>query len=114
MQKVLFDISMSLDGLITEPNEGARHPLGEDPGRLHDWMFDRRTEADSEVLDECHAGTGAVVMGKRMFDVGAGPWGRPAALPQAGLRGHPRTARAAIQTRWYHLHLRQRRNRGGP
>jgi dihydrofolate reductase len=68
---------MSSDGLITEPNEGARHPLGEDPGRLHDWMFDRRTEADSEVLDECHAGTGAVVMGKRMFDVGAGPWGDP-------------------------------------
>jgi dihydrofolate reductase len=51
--------------------------LAEDPGRLHDWMFDRRTEADAEVLDEVHAGTGAVVMGKRMVDIGVEPWGDP-------------------------------------
>jgi hypothetical protein len=35
--------------------------------------------------------------------------GKPAALPQADLRGHPRTAGAAIQTGRYRLHLRQRR-----
>jgi hypothetical protein len=52
--------------------------LAEDPGRLHDWMFDRGTEADAEVLDEVHAGTGAVVMGKRMVDIGI-----EAALEQA-------------------------------
>jgi hypothetical protein len=33
MGKVTNDISMSLDGFITEPNE-------DDPGRLHDWMSD--------------------------------------------------------------------------
>ena len=38
MTTVHFDISMSLDGFITGPGEGAGRPLGEDDGRLHDWM----------------------------------------------------------------------------
>ncbi len=29
MGTVLLDISMSLDGFITGPNEGLEHPLGE-------------------------------------------------------------------------------------
>jgi len=33
------DISMSLDGFITGPNDGVRNPLGDGDGRLHDWMF---------------------------------------------------------------------------
>src|SRR5215471_7246376 len=43
----------------------------------HDWMFDARTEADAEVLDELYARTGAILMGRRMFDVGVEPWGDP-------------------------------------
>jgi dihydrofolate reductase len=77
MGEVVFDISMSLDGVITGPNEGIEHPLGEDDGRLHDWMFDRKTAADSEVHDEVYAPTGANIMGKRIFDLGVGPWGDP-------------------------------------
>ena len=77
MGKVTLHISMSLDGFITEPNQGVGDPLGDDPGRLHDWMFDAKTEADAAVLDEIHASTGAVLIGKRMFDVGFEPWGDP-------------------------------------
>jgi dihydrofolate reductase len=77
MNKVHFDISMSLDGFITGPDEGVEKPLGDDAGRLHDWMFDARTDADAEVLDELYARTGAILMGRRMFDVGVGPWGDP-------------------------------------
>jgi len=51
--------------------------LGDDAGRLHDWMFDARTDADAEVLDELYARTGAILVGRRMFDVGVGPWGDP-------------------------------------
>jgi hypothetical protein len=36
MGAVVIDISMSLGGFITGPNEGIEHPLGEDDGRLHD------------------------------------------------------------------------------
>jgi dihydrofolate reductase len=77
MGKVVINMSMSLDGFITEPNEGAGNPLGDDPGRLHDWMFDAKTETDAAILDEIYASTGAVLIGKRMFDVGFKPWGDP-------------------------------------
>jgi dihydrofolate reductase len=68
---------MSLDGFVTEPDPGGEHPLGRDPGRLHDWMFDAKTPADAEIVDETFARAGAVVIGKRMFDVGFEPWGDP-------------------------------------
>jgi dihydrofolate reductase len=71
------DISMSLDGFITGPNEGVGNPLGDDDGRLHDWMFGMASDADANVLSEAYARTGAIVMGKRMFDVGVEPWGDP-------------------------------------
>ena len=77
MTKVYFDVSMSLDGFITGPGEGVEKPLGDDAGRLHDWMDDGKTDADAEVLDELYARTGAILMGRRMFDVGVGPWGDP-------------------------------------
>ena len=40
-------------------------------------MFDTKTEADAKIVDDIYASTGAVVMGKRMFDVGFEPWGNP-------------------------------------
>jgi dihydrofolate reductase len=51
--------------------------MGDDGDRLHDWMFDAKTETDAKIVDEIYASTGAVVMGKRMFDVGFKPWGDP-------------------------------------
>jgi dihydrofolate reductase len=77
MSKVTADISMSLDGFVTEPNPGGDNPLGDDPGRLHDWMFSEKTATDAEIVDEMYATTGAVLIGKRMFDVGVEPWGDP-------------------------------------
>jgi dihydrofolate reductase len=87
MGSVLLDVSMSLDGFIAGPNVGVGLPLGEGGERLHDWMSsadpDRagdwhRTGAsdlDAEVKQELLVTTGAVVMGRRTFDVGVGPWG---------------------------------------
>lgn len=78
MPRVTSDISMSLDGFITDPEASVGTPLeGNDPGRLHDWMFGARTEADAEIVGERYASTGAVLIGKRMFDVGFEPWGDP-------------------------------------
>jgi dihydrofolate reductase len=78
MQKVTSEISMSLDGFITDPNASVGSPLeGNDPGRLHDWMFDAKTETDAAIVDETYSSTGAVLIGKRMFDVGFEPWGDP-------------------------------------
>ena len=78
MGKVTSYISMSLDGFITDPKASVGTPLeGNDPGRLSDWQFDAKTETDAAIVDEMFASTGAVLMGKRMFDVGFEPWGDP-------------------------------------
>jgi dihydrofolate reductase len=87
MGKVTADMSISLDGFITGPNDGVELPLGEGGERLHEWVYDLRsfrerhgqeggkTGRDDEVLEEAFATTGAFLMGRRMFDVGEGPWG---------------------------------------
>ena len=78
MQKVTSEISMSLDGFITDPSASVGSPLeGHDPGRLHDWRFDAKTETDAAIVDGIYASTGAVLIGRRMFDVGFEPWGDP-------------------------------------
>jgi dihydrofolate reductase len=77
MGKVKVEISMSLDGFITGPNVRVGNGMGDDGDRLHDWMFDAKTETDAEIVDEQFASIGAVVIGKRMFDVGFEPWGDP-------------------------------------
>jgi dihydrofolate reductase len=65
-------MTMSLDGFITDPNAGV-----EDPGRLHDWMFAAKTDADAAIIDEKYGSVGAILMGRRMFDAGVEPWGDP-------------------------------------
>jgi dihydrofolate reductase len=77
MGKVYCQISMSLDGFITGPNVGVGNGLGDNGERLHDWMFDAKTDADARIVDERYATTGAVILGKGMFDVGFEPWGDP-------------------------------------
>ena len=77
MSKVYCEISMSLDGFITGPNVRAGNGLGDNGEHLHDWRFDAKTDADARIVDETYASTGAVVLGKGMFDVGFEPWGDP-------------------------------------
>ncbi len=85
--KVTADMSMSLDGFITGPNDGVEQPLGEGGERLHRWLYDLASwrerhgvaggedSRDAEVLDEAFRNIGALVMGRRMFDLGEKPWG---------------------------------------
>jgi dihydrofolate reductase len=78
MGTVYVDISMSLDGFIAEPND--------DVDRLHDWLYGLKgfrephgmeggtTDPDSEVIDEAMNRSGAVIVGRRMYEL-AGGWG---------------------------------------
>jgi dihydrofolate reductase len=77
MSKVVSEISMSLDGFITGPNVRVGNGMGDGGERLHDWRFDAKTATDDAIADEIYASTGAVVLGKGMFDVGFEPWGDP-------------------------------------
>ena len=78
MGKIVTTISMSLDGFITGPDDSLEHPMGVDGERLHDWMFDPESAANganAQVRREMSEGIGAVVIGRRMFDLGEEPWG---------------------------------------
>jgi dihydrofolate reductase len=73
---VFLEISMSLDGFIAGPDVNAAQPMGEGGERLHDWMFSGKTEREAQELQEAlFATVGAVVIGRRTFDLGVGPWG---------------------------------------
>jgi dihydrofolate reductase len=86
MGKLTFEVTMSLDGFIAGPNQTLEQPLGEGGERLHEWIYGLasfrerhgleggETNADSELLEESMAGTGATLMGRRMFSGGVGPW----------------------------------------
>src|SRR6266536_3240205 len=71
MQKVIADQSVSLDGLSAGPNVRVGNPLGDGGERLHEWYED----GGDQVRDELFGESGAMVMGRRMFDVGVEPWG---------------------------------------
>jgi dihydrofolate reductase len=78
MAKVMSAMSMSLDGYVTGPNDSREFPLGIGGDRLHDWLDPtRNTPEDTALLDELVAGAGAIVMGRKSFDIceGDGGWG---------------------------------------
>jgi dihydrofolate reductase len=77
MGKVTCDISMSLDGFIAGPNVRVGNGMGDDGDRLHAWVFGGNTETDDAIVAEKNASPGAILIGKRMFDVGFEPWGDP-------------------------------------
>lgn len=74
MTRVVADISMSLDGFVTGPDPDAQHGLGHGGEPLHTWVFSGN-DVDAEVLREAMESSGAVVMGRRLFDTVDGPQG---------------------------------------
>jgi dihydrofolate reductase len=75
MALVISDMSMSLDGFVTGPNDSRENPFGDGAGTLHDWLFDAATDEDRALLQEGIDGTGAVVMGRKSFDKCVEMWG---------------------------------------
>ena len=86
MGKIVAEISVSLDGYVAGPSPTLENPLGEGGDQLHEWVFPLKswrephglpggeTGPDDELVAESLRATGAVVMGRRMFSGGEGPW----------------------------------------
>ena len=88
MGKVIAGFATSLDGFVAGPNDSPEQPLGEGGERLFEWFFDGDTEftmpsggmtlklspASAEAVVNVFRSTGAIVSGRRMFDVANG-WG---------------------------------------
>lgn len=88
MTVVTTDLMMSLDGCIAGPNvRVADNPGGDGGYRLHEWIAGLASwrerqgltggehNDDSELIGQWFDATGAVVMGRLMFDTGEQHWG---------------------------------------
>lgn len=93
MGDVIVGLTVSLDGFIAGPDDGPGRPLGRGGERLFDWMsagpeenrVERRLvppDASKPVMDEWMTGYGAIVSGRRTFDIADG-WreGHPIDVP---------------------------------
>jgi dihydrofolate reductase len=90
MNKVFFDVGISLDGFIAGENRGPKNPLGDGGLAIHQWMFKQRSflerlkltgmgtgntdNADNDIIEYTFNRIGANIMGKRMFEEGEANW----------------------------------------
>ncbi|MFG2774269.1 dihydrofolate reductase family protein [Streptomyces sp. NPDC048350] len=74
MTRIIADISVSLDGFVTGPDPGPDNGLGTGGEALHAWAFSEDPE-DRRILREGTVRSGAVVLGRRLFDLVDGPDG---------------------------------------
>jgi dihydrofolate reductase len=76
MSKVIADISMSLDGYVTARGADQEHGLGIGGEGIHAWVLEEpRSPVDEAVLARSFEQTGAVVLGRRLYDIVDGPHG---------------------------------------
>jgi dihydrofolate reductase len=68
MTRIVADITMSLDGFVTGPNAGPGNGLGDGGEALHRWVFAGDPE-DDRILKDGTERSGAVIMGRSLFDV---------------------------------------------
>ncbi len=80
MARVIADMAMSLDGFVADPSDGVEHLFGwfgngdvAVPTADPRWTF-HTSEASARHLREAFANVGALVCGRRVFDL-AGGWG---------------------------------------
>ena len=95
MGKVVFNVTMSLDGFVAGPNDGPENGLGDGGDRLFKWYFGGNVEvpiADGNVVLKvspqsaeilrAEIGThGAGVWGRRTFDIAVAWGGHPPVTP---------------------------------
>jgi dihydrofolate reductase len=88
MSRLLYSVSVSLDGFVAGANQSEANPLGVGGELLHAWMRElsawRRdalgtdegfTNASTDVYEDGEDNVGAIIMGRNMFGGGPGPWG---------------------------------------
>jgi dihydrofolate reductase len=74
MGKVVFDISMSLDGFISGANVRPEAGLGDGGERLHDWGFNSADPRNREIVAGW-ASTGAIIVGRTTYNLSIPHWG---------------------------------------
>jgi len=83
MSTVIIDLSVSVDGYIAGPGDGPTNPLGDGGPALFTWMSAgpetvgsddrlRPPVASRPIVEEWHAEAGAMISGRRTFDIANG------------------------------------------
>jgi dihydrofolate reductase len=90
MTRLIYDVSMSLDGFSAGIDQSRQNPVGVGGERLGEWrqelaVFRKKyafaglvggvTNASTAVFEEDTSG--AMIVGRKMFGGGPGPWGDP-------------------------------------
>lgn len=97
MNKVMVELSVSLDGFIAGPNDGPENGLGDGGDRLFKWyssgdvdfpligtdMAFKVSHASADMMDKTWPLIGASVTGRRTFDIAHGWGGNPPGGPDA-------------------------------
>lgn len=95
MGKVVFNMTMSLDGFVAGPNDGPDNGLGDGGDKLFNWYFGGDTEIpisdgnmvlkvspqSAAILEEAFASYGAGIWGRRTFDIAHAWGGHPPGSP---------------------------------
>ena len=95
MGKVVFNMTVSLDGFVAGPNDGPDNGLGDGGDALFKWYFSGDTEIpisdgnmvlkisqqSAEILKQAIATYGAGVWGRRTFDIARAWGGHPPGSP---------------------------------
>ena len=81
MPATVLDMSMSLDGYVTGPNDSRENPFGDGADTLHAWLSSAATDDDRAILRNLMDGVGAVVMGRTSFEKNEGDGGWDEAGP---------------------------------
>ncbi|MGH2536190.1 MAG: dihydrofolate reductase family protein [Candidatus Promineifilaceae bacterium] len=82
MGKVTFDIGMSLDGFVSGANVRPEAGLGDGGERLHDWWF-TSTDPRNRKIVEAWVDAGAIITGRRTYDLSIPYWGADGPLGSA-------------------------------
>jgi dihydrofolate reductase len=82
MSATVLDMSMSLDGYVTGPNDSRENPFGDGAETLHAWLSSAATDDDRAILQATIDSVGAIVMGRTSFEKneGDGGWGEAGPL----------------------------------
>ena len=115
MGKVIFDVSVSLDGFISGANVRPEAGLGDGGERLHEWGFNSADPRNREIM-EWYASTGANIFGRTTYDLSIPYWGAdgptgaarvptvivshsvPQDMPQGGVYNFVNGVEAAFET----------------
>jgi dihydrofolate reductase len=114
MSRVIFDISMSLDGFISGANVRPGAGLGDGGERLHEWT--NSEDPHIREIVESLANTGAIIVGRTTYDLSIPYWGAdgplgaarvstvvvshnaPQDIPQGGVYSFVNGVEAALET----------------